>query len=159
MFWDVHYWSRSSGKMAYSLVEADLKEEVIEIIERVGKVLKVNPTPAENLNAACMRRFLEGKRNMEAVIDIHEIRTLSKKSREEKIKKQLALVNSKIREAAENGKYYATMDGELYAENKEKLKVAGYSVSHHSGDEFCSGYTTTSIMWKEEEKKQNFKFR
>lgn len=153
MFWDVHYWSRSSGKMTYSLVEA------IEIIERVGKVLKVNPTPAENLNTACMRRFLEGKRNMEAVIDIHEIRTLSKKSREEKIKKQLALVNSKIREAAENGKYYATMDGELYAENKEKLKVAGYSVSHHSGDEFCSGYTTTTIMWKEEEKKQSFKFR
>ena len=157
MFWDVHYWSRSSRKMTYSLVEADSKEEAIEIIERVGKVLKVNPTPAENLNAACVRRFLEGKRNMEAVIDIHEIRALSKKSREEKIKKQLALVNSKIREAAENGKYYATMDGELYAENKEKLKVAGYSVSHCSGDEFCSDYTT--IMWKEEEKKQSFKFR
>ena len=87
MFWDVHYWSRSSGKMTYSLVETDSKEEVIEIIERVGKVLKVNPTPAENLNAACMRRFLDGERNMEAVIDIHEIRTLSKKSREEKIKK------------------------------------------------------------------------
>ena len=152
MFWDVHYQSRSSGKMTYSLVE------VIEIIERVVKVLKVNPTPAENLNAACMRRFLEGgKRNMEAVIDIHEIRTLSKKSREDKIKKQLALVISKIREAAENVKYYATMDGELYAENKEKLKVAGYSVSYHSGDEFCSDYTT--IMWKEEEKKQSFKFR
>ena len=34
MFWD--YWSRSSGKMTYSC-EADSKEEVIEIIERVVK--------------------------------------------------------------------------------------------------------------------------
>lgn len=157
MFWDVHYWSRSSGKLIYSLVEANSREEVMEIIENkrgVGKVLKVTPTPAENLNDACMHRFLEGKRNMEAVLDIHEIRNLSKKSKEEKVKKQLALINSKIKEAAEEGRYYASMDGDLYAENKEMLKKAGYDVTHRSGGEFCGDYTT--IMWKE---KEGFRFK
>lgn len=160
MFWDVHYWSRSSGKITFTLVEADSEKEVVKIIEEergVGKVLRVTPTPAENLNDACMRRFFEEKRNMEAVIDIHEMRALSKKSKEEKTKKQLALVNSKIKEAAEMGRYYTSMDGDLYAENKEKLKAAGYKVSHHNGDEFCGEYTT--IMWNEEERKSSFKFR